>query len=88
MKGTPDFQTSDERDAYFRDHADFFTVVKKVGVGVYDRTEYKTLAEAMRAAHTKATISGGGWLVYAVIGEQSAFVASVPQSNTGKGNKK
>lgn len=85
MKGTPDFKTSNERDAYFRDHADYFTVVKKTGVGHYNRSEYKTLDEALKAAHTKASISGGGWLIYAVIAEQSAFVASVPQSNTGKG---
>jgi hypothetical protein len=77
MTGIPDFKTSDERDAYFRDHADYFTLVKKTGVGVYDRSEYKTLDAAIKAAHTKATISGGGWLIYAVIGEQSAFVAKI-----------
>lgn len=81
-KPLPDFKTSDDRDNYFRDHADYFTVVKKQGVGHYARSEYKTLAEAANAANTKAAISGGGWLIYAVIGQQSAFVASVPRSNT------
>jgi hypothetical protein len=80
MKGLPDFKTYEERDAYFRDHADYFTVVKKEGVGHYARSEYSTLEEAERAAQTKATISGGGWMIYAVIGSQSAFVTSVPLS--------
>lgn len=79
---TPDFKNSRSRDNYFRDNAEYFTVVKKTGVGHYDRSEYKTLAEAERAAQTKATISGGGWMIYAVIGQQSAFVTSVPKSNT------
>jgi hypothetical protein len=78
----PDFKTYEERDAYFREHADYFTVVKKTGVGHYSRDEYKTLEEAERAAQTKATISGGGWMIYAVIDSQSAFVTSVPISNS------
>lgn len=74
---TPDFKTWQERDAYFREHADYFTLVKKSGVGQYDRSEFKTLAEAEKAAQTKALIGGGGWMIYAVIGEQSAFVKAI-----------
>lgn len=81
MKLPADFKSSQERDDYFRDNAEYFTVVKKSGVGHYDRSEYKSLAEATAAAQTKATISGGGWMIYAVIGQQSAFVTSVPKSN-------
>lgn len=73
----PDFKSHDERDNYFREHAEYFTLIKKAGVGVYDRSEYKTLAEARKAAHTKATIGGGGWMIYAVIGQQSAFVEAI-----------
>lgn len=75
-----DFQSIEERDAYFRKHADYFTVVKKTGVGHYSRDEYKTLEEAERAAQTKALIGGGGYMIYAVIGSQSAFITSVPLS--------
>ena len=74
----PDFKSHDERDAYFRDNADYFTLIKKSGVGNYERHEYKKLADAQKAGHTKATISGGGgWLIYAVIGEQSALVEAI-----------
>lgn len=73
----PDFKSIAERDAYFRDHADHFTLVKKAGVGNYDRSEYKSLDEARKAAHTKVTIGSGGWMIYAVIGEQSAFVEAI-----------
>lgn len=79
---TPDFQTYQERDAYFKDHADYYTLVKKAGVGVYDRTEYKTLAEAQKAGQTKLLIGGGGWMIYAVIGEQSAYVEAVKPKET------
>lgn len=73
----PDFRTCQERDDYFRENADYFTLVAKAGVGHYARSEYKSLAEARKAGQTKATIGGGGWMIYAVIGEQSAFVEAI-----------
>ena len=73
----PDFKTSDERDKYFRDNAEYFTLVKKSGVGTYERIEFKSLDAARKAGQTKATIGGGGWMIYAVIGEQSAFVEGI-----------
>jgi hypothetical protein len=76
-KPLPDFQTFQDRDDYFRDNADFFTLVNKTGVGNYSRDEYKKLAEAEAAAKTKITIGGGRYLIYAVIGEQSAFVKAI-----------
>lgn len=81
MKSIPVFKSHDERDAYFRDNADYFTLVRKAGVGVYERIEYPTLAKAIAAGQTKAVISGGGWLVYGVIGEQSAMVATVKKES-------
>jgi hypothetical protein len=74
----PDFKSHDERDAYFRDNADYFTLVKKTGVGTYDRTEYKTLEEAKKAGQTRRATGVGGLMVYAVIGSQSAFVMGIP----------
>lgn len=77
MKLIPVFKNHDERDAYFRENADYYTLVSKAGVGNYQRIECKTLAEALRLGQTKAVISGGGWMIYGVIGEQSAMVATV-----------
>ena len=76
-KPLPDFQTYQERDEYFRDHADFFTLIKKDGVGHYERSEGATLAEIEKLAHTKISVGGGKYLVYAVIGGQSAFVKTI-----------
>jgi len=76
-RSMPDFKSYTERDTYFRDHAEYFTLVKKAGVGNYDRSEFKTLAEAEKAGQTKAIVGGGGWMIYAVIGEQSAFVKAI-----------
>ena len=73
----PDFKTYQERDNYFLRNADYFTLVKKQGVGNYQRDERKTLEEIERLAKTKQTIGGGSYLVYAVIGEQSAFVKAI-----------
>lgn len=75
-RGTPDFKTFEERDAWFKQHADYFTVVRKSGTG-YERNEAPTLAEAVKLAKTKITIGGGRYMIYAVIGEQSAFVQNV-----------
>jgi hypothetical protein len=77
QKPLPDFQTWQERDDYFRDHADYFTLVKKDGVGYYSRDEAKTLAELEKLAQTKIAVGGGRYLVYAVIGEQSALVKTI-----------
>jgi hypothetical protein len=77
MTGLPDFKSYKDRDNYFREHADYFTVVKKEGVGNYSRDERKTLAEAIKLAQTKRLIGGGRYLIYAVIDEQSAFVTTV-----------
>lgn len=74
----PDFQTYQQRDAWFAENADYFTVVKKDGVGHVARDEAPTLAAAEASAKTKQTIGGGKYLIYAVVGEQSAFVKTVP----------
>jgi len=82
-KPTPDFQTAKERDDYFRENADYFTVVSRGGVGTYVRNECKTLAEAEKLAQTKRVVAGGGWLIYAVIGQQSALVKAIPATKEG-----
>lgn len=76
-KPTPDFKTSQERDDWFRDNADYFTLVKKAGVGHYARDECKSLVEAEALAKTKIAVGGGRYLIYAVVGQQSALVKAV-----------
>lgn len=81
-KLAPDFKSIEERDKYFRDNADYFSLIKKDGVGHYARDELKSLEEAEALAKTKITIGGGNYLIYAVIGEQSAFVKAVTMRKT------
>ena len=76
-KPMPDFKSHQERDDYFRDNADYYSLWNKNGVGHGNRSEYNSLEEAERAAQTKITIGGGRFLIYAVIGEQSALVKAV-----------
>lgn len=84
MKSIPVFKSHDERDAYFRDNADHYTLVCKAGLG-YERHSFKTLEEAKAAGQTKAVISGGGWMIYGVINEQSAMVATIKQQPKPRG---
>jgi len=73
----PDFKTYQERDDWFCEHADYFTLVKKDGVGHYTRDECKSLAEVEALAKTKIAVGGGRYLIYAVVGQQSALVKAV-----------
>lgn len=81
-KPVPDFKSHDDRDKFFKEHADYFTAVKFQGVGKYDRIEAQALEEAKRLAQTKAIIGGGRYMIYAVIGGQSAYVTTM--SATGE----
>lgn len=73
----PDFQTYQDRDKYFLENADYFTLIKKSGVGHYARDERKKLEDIEALARTKIAIGGGQYMVYAVIGNQSAFVKAI-----------
>lgn len=75
-KNLPEFKTYQDRDLYFKEHADYFTLVKKDGLR-YQRDERNSLEEIEKLAQTKITIGGGRYLIYAVIGEQSAFVKTM-----------
>lgn len=78
----PEFKSHEERDKFFKENGEYFTLVKKTGVGTYDRTECKSLEEAVKLAQTRQVIGSGGWMIYAVIGQQSAFIKAIPP--TGK----
>ena len=74
----PDFKSHDERDKWFAEHADYYTCIKKEGVGHYNRSETATLAEAELLVKTRQTLGGGNYLIYAVVAEQSALVKAMP----------
>lgn len=76
-KSIPVFGTIEERDAYFNENADYFTLIKKEGVGHCQRDERNSLDEIEKLAKTKIEVGGGRFLVYAVIGEQSALVKTI-----------
>jgi hypothetical protein len=77
MKIMPDFKTYQERDDYFRENAEYFTVVGKGQISGYQKDEQKTLVGAEKIAQMRHTITGGKFLIYGVIGEQSALVRTI-----------
>lgn len=78
----PDFQTYQERDAWIKAHADYFTVVRYLGPRRgYERHEVKTLAEAQALAGRMSVEAGVPYLVYAVSGIHDAWMETF---NAGK----
>lgn len=77
MTALPDFKSHKERDDYFRDNADYFSVIRMGGIGVSERIEAKTLAEAEKAIKIRQAVIGGRFLIYAVIDQQSALAKTV-----------
>lgn len=80
MKSIPVFNSNTERDDYFRENAEQYTLVCKAGLG-YERHSFKTLQEALKAGQVKQHVGGNGWLVYGVINGQSSLVATVKKEN-------
>ena len=72
-----DFKTSEERDTYYRKHAEYFTVVCFRGVGNYERHECQNLPDAEKLGYVLARDSGRVFGIYAVIGNSDAFVKLV-----------
>lgn len=74
----PEFKSHKERDEYFTQNAEHFTLIRADGPpGQRARDERRSLEDIEKLAHTKKTIGGGRYLIYAVIGEQSAYVKSI-----------
>jgi len=76
-KHIPTFSSQQEREKWFIDNADYFTVIQFRGVGKYDRHELKTKDQAMEAAKLLAETKGGKWMVYSIVGESSVYVTTV-----------
>lgn len=76
--GVPDFRTYQERDAWIRDHSDYFTVVRYLGPRRgYERHEVKSLEAAEVLARRMSNESGVPYLIYAVNGISDALVTTI-----------
>lgn len=72
----PDFLDEPARQAWFTAHADYFTVVRKVGLS-YERHERPTLAEAKALGQQLADHIHKPYLIYAVVGSADSWVCNV-----------
>ena len=70
-------QERDLRDRYIIDHADYFTIIRFLGVGQYERHERKTLKKAETLAKKLVKENKGRYMIYAVQGIHDAFVKGV-----------
>lgn len=75
----PDFKSSQERDKWMVDHADYFTVGRR-SKGRYERFELPTLPEAEKLAGRMANEAKAPYMIYAVAGIHDAFVKAVKPS--------
>lgn len=83
------YGSSDERDRYMIDHADYFTVGRRLGpFRGYERYEVKSLSEAENLAGRMATLSNKVYMIYAVAGIHDAFVKAIhPESKHATASK-
>lgn len=58
-------------------HAEYYTVVKFLGVGVYERYELREFTAAYRAAKCLVALQGGRYMIYAVAGPHDAYITTV-----------
>lgn len=70
----PDFQTAEERTKWIIDHADYFTAVRFLGRGHYERHEFPSISAACQGARRMSDHNGGRYLIYAVAGIHDTFV--------------
>jgi hypothetical protein len=71
-----DFQSSQERDAYIIDNAEFFTVAFRIGTDK-KAVPYKDLETAISAAGAAANFLKRNVLIYGVLGPLQAYVGAV-----------
>lgn len=72
------FESYRDRDDWIRDNAKYFTVVRHLGRGKYERVEKPTLQEAQETAGCMAQEAKRPYIIYAVTeGGHAAFVQSV-----------
>jgi len=72
----PDFHTTEQRDRYIRDHADYFAVSYRTR-NLRIRTEHAALEEARVVASFIARAVQKPLMIYAVLGCYDALVETV-----------
>ncbi len=73
----PDFKSINERDQYFLDHAEMFTVVRRLSPYSIDRHGCRNFSAAKRLATELAAKFQKPYMIYAVIGPYDSFVEAV-----------
>lgn len=68
--------TQTERQQKLIEEAEYFTVIRFCGVGVYERREVSNKDEAMKLAEKLCRETQKNYLVYAVKGTQDTYVTS------------
>ena len=67
-----------ERDAYIVNHADYFTVGRRIGPREgYERHEVESLVDAKILGRRMANETGKIYLLYAVAGLSDAFIEAI-----------
>lgn len=78
QRGLTEFRTAEERDAAIIEQAEYFTIVRFLGVGQYERHERKTREEAIKLGETLSEKVRGNYLIYAVNASgRNAYVQSI-----------
>lgn len=76
--GLAEFRSAEERDGAIIADAEYFTVVRFLGVGQYERHEVKTREEAISLGNELSKRVRGNYIVYAVNpAGRSAYVTSI-----------
>lgn len=84
MTQLPDFKTPKERDQYFLEHAEFFTVIRRLSPYSVDKRQCKGYFEATRLADKLVKESGRPYMIYSVIGPYDSLIETVLPRRDGK----
>ncbi len=85
MTQLPDFKSINERDQYFLEHAEMFTVVRRLSPYSIDRYGCRNFSAAERLATELAAKFQKPYMIYAVIGPYDSFVEAVhPKRSNGQ----
>lgn len=80
-----EFSSAEERDAHIIANAEYFTVVRFLGVGRYERNQTSSYEEALKLAQELSDKNQAGYLVYAVDDKNlTAYVTSIKHPKARK----
>lgn len=83
----PDWASALDRDKWFLENAEYFTIVRFKGVGDYERHERGSETEATELAEELVKGNNHRYAIYAVVRNESAFVKAIPDGNRGTWKK-